>query len=112
MGLFGGKPKTLPIDTETEYKNNIATCLEMYKHSALKDKYVYLKATTNPKFVNIYVSGVAEVAGVVTRDEKNIVTNIGLYIGRGCLNAFTPEAESVVARYNNKPLDQVPPAFK
>lgn len=112
MGLFGGKPKTLPIDTQTEYKNNIATCLEMYKNNALKDKYVYLKATIDPKFINIYVSGVDAVAGTVSRDEHNIVTNVGLDIGRGCLNAFTQDGESVVTRYNSKPLDQVPPAYK
>lgn len=112
MGLFGGKPKTLPIDTQTEYKNNIATCLEMYKHHALKDRYVYLKATTDPKYINIYVSGVAEVAGTVSRDAENVVTNVGLDIGRGCLNAFTPDAEGVVTRYNGKPLDQIPSAYK
>ena len=112
MGLFGGKPKALPIDTNTEYSNNIANCLEMYKHSALKDRHVYLKASSDPKYVNIYVSGVADIAGVITRDEENNVTNVGLYIGRGCLNAFTPDAEEVVKRYSGKPLDQVPAAFK
>lgn len=112
MGLFGGKPKPVPIDTQTEYKNNITTCLEMYKKSAIKDRYVYLKATIDPKFINIYVSGIAEVAGTISRDQSNIVTNIGLDIGRGCLNAFTPDSEGVVSRYDGKPLDQVPPAFK
>ena len=32
MGLFGGKPKLQPIDTETTYKNNITGCLEMYRN--------------------------------------------------------------------------------
>lgn len=113
MGLFGGgKPKLLPIDTNTQYTNNITQCLEMYKHAALKDRKVYLKATSDPKFINICVSGVADVAGVITRDENNIVKNIGLYIGHGCLNAFTPDSESVIHRYDNKPIDQVPAAYK
>ena len=112
MGLFSGKPKQLPIDTETKYKNNISGCLEMYKNVALKDREVYLKATDNPKFVNIFVTGVNDVAGVITRDEQNIATNIGLYVGRGCLNAFTLDGESVVKRYEGKVLDVVPSAFK
>ncbi len=112
MGLFSSKPKLLPIDTNAEYKNNISNCLEMYKRPVLKDKYVYLKATDEPKFVNIYVSGVADVAGVITRDETNNVVNVGLYIGRGCLNAFTPDSEEVVKRYVGKPLEAIPAAYK
>lgn len=112
MGLFGGKPKLQPIDTTTAYKNNISGCLEMYKNSAIKDREVFLKASEDPKFVNIYVSGVKDVAGVVTRDEANVVTNVGLYIGRGCLNAFTPDATSVVTRYVGKTLDIIPGAYK
>ena len=112
MGLFGGKPKLQPLDMNTSYKNNISGCLEMYKNSALKDREVYLKASENPKFVNIFVSGVKDVAGVVTRTEENLVTNIGLYIGRGCLNAFTPDSEEVISRYVGKTLDVVPSAYK
>jgi len=112
MGLFGGKPKLQPIDTEATYKNNITGCLEMYKNTALKDREVFIKATDNPKFCNIYVSGVKDVAGVITRTEDNTVTNIGLYIGRGCLNAFTPDSESVVSRYVGKTLDVIPSAYK
>ena len=112
MGLFGGKPKLVPIDTNTNYKNNISGCLEMYKNAAIKNKEVYLKATDNPKYVNIYITGVNDVAGVITRDEANIVVNVGLYIGRGLLNAFTPDANEVVPRYVGKPLDIIPPAYK
>lgn len=112
MGLFGGKPKLQSIDTNTTYKNNITGCLEMYKNAAIKDREVFIKATDNPKYVNIYVAGVNDVAGVITRDETNIVTNVGLYIGRGLLNAFTPDANEVVPRYVGKPLDIVPPAYR
>lgn len=112
MGLFSSKPKLQPIDTNTSYTNNITGCLEMYKNAAIKDRQVILKASSDPKFVNIYVSGVNDVAGVITRDEANVVTNVGLYIGRGLLNAFTPDATSVVTRYVGKALDVVPGAYK
>lgn len=112
MGLFASKPKLQPIDTNAAYKNNISGCLEMYKNSALKDKEVFIRATDNPKFVNIFVAGVKDIAGVITRTEENIVTNIGLYIGRGCLNAFTPDSEAVISRYVGKVLDVVPSAYK
>lgn len=112
MGLFSSKPKMVQIDTNAEFKNNITNCLEMYKRPVLKDKAVYLKQSEEAKFVNIYIQGVADVAGVITRDEKNVVVNIGLYIGRGCLNAFTPDSEEAVARYNGQPLEVVPAAYK
>ena len=112
MGLFGSKPKLQPIDTNTSYTNNVTGCLEMYKNPAIKDRQVFLKASSDPKFVDIHVSGVNDVAGVITRDETNVVTNIGLYIGRGLLNAFTPDSTSVVTRYVGKALDIVPPAYK
>lgn len=112
MGLFGGKPKLQPIDTNATYTNNITGCLEMYKNAAIKDRQVFLKASPDPKFVNIHVAGVNDVAGVITRNELNVVTNIGLYIGRGLLNAFTPDATTVVTRYIGKELDGVPPAYK
>ncbi len=112
MGLFGGKVKLQPIDTNATYKNNITGCLDMYKNAAIKTRAIFLKASSDPKYVNIYVEGVNDVAGVITRDEANVVTNIGLYIGRGCLNAFTPDGQSVVTRYVGKELDIVPPAYR
>ena len=112
MGLFSSKPKLQPIDTNVAYNNNITGCLEMYKNAAIKDRQVFLKASTDPKYVNIYVTGVNDIAGVITRNELNVVTNIGLYIGRGLLNAFTPDSTTVVTRYVGKELDIVPSAYK
>ncbi len=106
MPLFR-KNKTPVVNTEAKYNNNITNCLEQYLNKALGMRKVYIKTLSDFRKCEIFVDGVADVAGVVQRNEDNVVTHIGLYVGKGMLNAFTPDAVTIITRYENKALDNV-----
>ena len=107
MGLFDGmKKKTVAPNTSIKYSNNITERLTSVLTPRFANSRVYLVESGDPKFVNIMVDGVSDVLGVITRDQKNIALNIGLY-RKGVPAAFTPAAEGAIAVYVNREIDKV-----
>ena len=108
MGLFDGlgKQKVVAPNTSVKYTNNITERLTSLLAPRFASAKVYLVESGDPKFVNIRIDGVNDVLGVITRDKRNIVVNIGLYT-RGVVNAFSQGAEQSVAVYLNRELDNV-----
>lgn len=104
MGLFD-KKKAGP-NTSIKYNNNITERLMSVLTPRFANARVYLVESGDPKFVNIMVEGIPEVLGVITRDQKNVATNIGLY-RKGVPAAFTPAAEAAIAVYVNREIDRV-----
>ena len=105
MGLFS-KAKVVAPNTSIKYTNNITERLTSLLAPRFANAKIYLAESGDPKFVNIRIDGINDVLGVVTRDNHNIVKNIGFYT-KGVVNAFTPGAEQSVAVYVNRDLDKV-----
>lgn len=106
MGLFD-KKKVVAPNTTIKYHNNITDRLTSMLVPRFAKTTVYLQESGDPKFVNIKVEGLDEILGVITRDTKNIVNNIGIYSGRGFANALSLDAAEAVKVYLNRELDKV-----
>ncbi len=108
MGLLDGlkKQKVVKPDTSIKYTNNITERLAFSLAPRFASAKIYLVESGDPKFVNIMVDGVTDILGVITRDNHNIVTNIGMYT-RGVVSAFKPDAQQSVSVYLNRELDKV-----
>lgn len=107
MGLFGsGKSKSVQVNTSIKYKNNITERLSSMLTPRYADASVYIVESGDPKFMNIMIDGSTDILGVITRDKKNIATNIGIYT-RGVISAFQAGAEKELLVYTNRIIENV-----
>lgn len=108
MGLFDGiKKKDVRPNTSVKYTNNITERLTSLLVPRFAKGRVYLVESGDPKFVNIMIEGIPDILGVITRNPKNEAVNIGIYLGRGFVNAFVPEAQEALQVYVNREIDRV-----
>lgn len=114
MGLFDGlkKQKVVRPNTMVKHQNNITERLMSVLNAKYPKAKVYLIESGDPKFVNIRAEDIPDVLGVITRDEKNVVKNIGLFNTRGVPQIFLPTAENDVQVYVNRELNNVPNPYE
>ncbi len=106
MGLFDSlkKPKVIRPNTTVKYTNNVTERLMTLLNSKYPNAKIFLMESGDPQLVNIRADVVPDVLGVITRDEKNVVKNIGLYNIRGVPQLFGPGAEGDVQVYVGREL--------